>query len=148
MHLACAYLEGKSVHPVSPQDLKEALAQSPLTADASMDDEGPLDVTSTSDSMETLSTRGALAAAHAGARTHVHSTSMDTVPPNLHACLHGCDLCTNSYLSSSQRMPCREIAIDEALSSHAQIVPVWIRQAAAGLSLGSDLRESVESTNP
>lgn len=68
MHLACAYLEGKSVHPVSPQDLKEALAQSPLTADASMDDEGPLDVASTSDSMETLSTRGALAAAHAGTR--------------------------------------------------------------------------------
>ena len=61
MHLACAYLEGKSVHPVNPQD-----QETHPTADASMDDDGPLPIASTSDSVATLSARGALAAAHAG----------------------------------------------------------------------------------
>lgn len=66
MHLACAYLEGKSVYPVQPQDLQDHPDESPATADASMDDDGPLPIASTSDSVTALSSRGALAAAHAG----------------------------------------------------------------------------------
>ena len=72
MHLACAYLEGKSVHPVFPTDLtKDRGEASPFSADASMDDDGPLPIASSSDSVATLTARGALAAAHAGLPTPI-----------------------------------------------------------------------------
>ena len=67
MRLACAYLEGKSVHPISPVELTAELSESPSSPDASMDDDdGPEPVASTSDGFVSLSARGALAAAHAG----------------------------------------------------------------------------------
>ena len=59
MHLACAFLEGKNVHPVGPKDLKEGTVPDMPPSDSqkpdmSMDESLPEETAECSDSGELI----------------------------------------------------------------------------------------------
>lgn len=78
MKLACAYLEGKNVIPVSATELLAAAGQGSMTltpADASLRDTPPLEVAGQPSNMTVLTPEGALTAAHQGTRLPGSSTA-------------------------------------------------------------------------